>query len=584
MFKPNLILASTLTTLVIAGCADTNNSRLPQGGFQPTLSSAPHPAPQAADEQLRLREESELAAKSERDVSQRRAIPPRHFVAEKKAVTPDAIAGISIARSLAPLRSANEPVNRENYHHFDGNPVTRVAESPVSTFSIDVDTGSYSNVRRMLNAGQLPTRDAVRIEELVNYFDYSYPAPDSVDMPFQVTTETGPNPWKKNTRLLHIGIKGYQVERADIPAANLVFLIDVSGSMQSPDKLELLKKGMKLLVKQLRPQDRVSIVVYAGASGVVLEPTPGDQTFKITQALDKLTAGGSTNGAAGIRLAYEVAQSAYIKEGVNRILLATDGDFNVGTTNFEQLIDLVETRRDSGIGLSTLGFGTGNYNDHLAEQLANKGNGMHAYIDTLNEANKVLVNQLSSTLLTIAKDVKIQLEFNPAVVSEYRLIGYENRQLRREDFNNDKIDAGEIGAGHTVTALYEITLAGSGSERINLLRYSDNRSTKRNHSNELALLRLRYKQPDSDTSQLIEAPVFKKSVKASLEQTTARYRFAAAVAGFGQQLRGSEYLEGFNYDAVLQLARGSRGGDPNGYRGEFIQLVQLARSVDSTTR
>jgi Ca-activated chloride channel family protein len=320
------------------------------------------------------------------------------------------------------------------------------------------------------------------------------------------------------------------------------------------------------------------------ASGVVLEPTPGDQTFKITQALDKLTAGGSTNGAAGIRLAYEVAQSAYIKEGVNRILLATDGDFNVGTTNFEQLIDLVETRRDSGIGLSTLGFGTGNYNDHLAEQLANKGNGMHAYIDTLNEANKVLVNQLSSTLLTIAKDVKIQLEFNPAVVSEYRLIGYENRQLRREDFNNDKIDAGEIGAGHTVTALYEITLAGSGSERINLLRYSDNRSTKRNHSNELALLRLRYKQPDSDTSQLIEAPVFKKSVKASLEQTTARYRFAAAVAGFGQQLRGGEYLEGFNYDAVLQLARGSRGGDPNGYRGEFIQLVQLARSVDSTTR
>ena len=584
MFKPNLILASTLTTLVIAGCADTNNSSVPQEITRPAPSSTPLPAPQTADAQPRLREESEVVANSERDVSQRRAIPPGHFVAEKKSVAQDAIAGISIARSLAPLRSANEPLNRENYHHFDSNPVTRVAESPVSTFSIDVDTGSYSNVRRMLNAGQLPTRDAVRIEELVNYFDYSYPPPDSADTPFQVTTETGPNPWNRNTRLLHIGIKGYQVAKADIPAANLVFLIDVSGSMQSPDKLELLKKGMKLLVKQMRPQDRVSIVVYAGASGVVLEPTAGDQTFKINQALDKLTAGGSTNGAAGIRLAYEVAQSAYLKDGVNRILLATDGDFNVGTTDFEQLIDLVETRRDSGIGLSTLGFGTGNYNDHLAEQLANKGNGTHAYIDTLNEANKVLVNQLSSTLLTIASDVKIQLEFNPAVVSEYRLVGYENRQLRREDFNNDKIDAGEIGAGHTVTALYEITLAGSGSERIDPLRYGGNHKAKRNHGNELALLRLRYKQPDSDTSQLIEAPVYRKSIKTDLEQTTERYRFAAAVAGFGQQLRGGEYLEGFNYDAVLQLARGSRGSDANGYRGEFIQLVQLAQSVDSTTR
>jgi len=577
MFKPNLILASTLATLLIAGCADTDDSRAPQGTTRHAPATTPLPVPQAADKQHQLREEAE------RDVSQPRSRPVKNFVAEKKAVAQDAIAGINIARSLAPLRLASEALNRENYHHFDSNPVTRVAESPVSTFSIDVDTGSYSNVRRMLNAGQLPVQDAVRIEELVNYFDFNYPAPDTLDTPFQVTTETGPNPWNANTHLLHIGIKGYQVAMTDIPAANLVFLIDVSGSMQSADKLELLKKGMKLLVKQLRSQDRVSIVVYAGASGVVLEPTPGDQTFKITQALDKLTAGGSTNGAAGIRLAYEVAQSAYIKDGVNRILLATDGDFNVGTSNFEQLIDLVETRRDSGIGLSTLGFGTGNYNDHLAEQLANKGNGMHAYIDTLNEANKVLVKQLSSTLLTIAKDVKIQLEFNPAVVSEYRLVGYENRQLRREDFNNDRIDAGEIGAGHTVTALYEITLAGSGSERIEPLRYGGNRSTRRKHGNELALLRLRYKQPGSDTSQLIEAPVYGKAIKTRLEQTTDRYRFAAAVAGFGQQLRGGEYLEGFDYDAVLQLARSSRGSDPNGYRGEFIQLVQLAQSVDGRT-
>ena len=584
MFKPNLILASAMATLLVAGCADTDDSRTPQGTTRHAPATTPLPAPQAADEQRQLREEAERVVKTGQDVAQYRARPPMRFVGEKKAVAQDAIAGISIARSLAPLRPASEALNRENYHHFDSNPVTRVAESPVSTFSIDVDTGSYSNVRRMLNAGQLPVQDAVRIEELVNYFDYSYPAPDTLDTPFQVTTETGPNPWNANTLLLHIGIKGYQVAMTDIPAANLVFLIDVSGSMQSADKLELLKKGMKLLVKQLRSQDRVSIVVYAGASGVVLEPTPGDQTFKITQALDKLTAGGSTNGAAGIRLAYEVAQSAYIKDGVNRILLATDGDFNVGTSNFEQLIDLVETRRDSGIGLSTLGFGTGNYNDHLAEQLANRGNGMHAYIDTLNEANKVLVKQLSSTLLTIAKDVKIQLEFNPAVVSEYRLVGYENRRLRREDFNNDRIDAGEIGAGHTVTALYEITLAGSGSERIEPLRYGGNRSTKRKHGNELALLRLRYKQPGSDTSQLIEAPVYRKAIKTRLDQTTDRYRFAAAVAGFGQQLRGGEYLEDFDYDAVLQLARSSRGSDPNGYRGEFIQLVQLAQSVDGTTR
>ncbi|VAW72802.1 Putative von Willebrand factor, vWF type A domain protein STM2315 [hydrothermal vent metagenome] len=551
MFKPNLILASTLTTLLVAGCAETGNVQT-----------------------------------SEKDATSPLAEIPGRSVAKSAAATQNVMADLISLQNAMPMHrmlNASEPVNRENYHHFDSNPVKRVSESPVSTFSVDVDTGSYSNVRRMLNAGQLPVQDAVRIEELVNYFDYSYPAPDTLDTPFQVTTEIGPNPWNENTHLLHIGIKGYQVEKADIPAANLVFLVDVSGSMQSPNKLELLKKGMKLLVKQLRPQDRVSIVVYAGASGLVLEPTPGDQTFKITQALNKLTAGGSTNGGAGIRLAYEVAQSAFIKDGVNRILLATDGDFNVGTTNFEQLIDLVETRRDSGIGLSTFGFGSGNYNDHLAEQLANKGNGMHTYIDTLNEANKVLVNQLSSTLLTIAKDVKIQVEFNPAVVSEYRLVGYENRKLNREDFNNDKIDAGEIGAGHTVTALYEITLAGSGKGRIDPLRYGNKQSKKKNRGNELALLRLRYKQPGGTHSKLIETPLLTKSIKKQLEHTTDRYRFAAAVAGFAQQLRGGEYLEDFAYDAVLKLARNSRGSDQNGYRGEFIQLVQLAKSVDNAT-
>lgn len=562
MLRPGLILTTSLVTLLIAGCADTSDN----AASEQTARSAP------ARVQTPQRPEKKHQPRAKLQI-----------LAERSLMAQDAASPAVMPGNLAAIRPANELPKRENYAHFDSNPVKRVAENPVSTFSIDVDTGSYSNVRRMLNTGRLPVQDAVRIEELVNYFDYSYPGPNGQKTPFRVTTETGPNPWNGKTRLLHIGIKGYDIASKDIPAANLVFLIDVSGSMQSPDKLDLLKKGMKLLVGQMRKQDSVSIVVYAGASGVVLEPTAGNETFKINRALEQLTAGGSTNGAAGIRLAYEVAQSAFIKDGINRILLATDGDFNVGTTDFQQLIDLVEERRKSGIGLSTLGFGSGNYNDHLAEQLANKGNGNHAYIDTLGEARKVLVQQLSSTLLSIAKDVKIQLEFNPAVVSEYRLVGYENRQLRREDFNNDNIDAGEIGAGHTVTALYEITLKGSAGERIDPLRYTTSKQAATPHGDELALLRLRYKQPDSDTSQLIETPVYAKGIKAALDDTTDRFRFAAAVAGFGQQLRGGDYLTEFDYDTVLQLARHARGSDPNGYRGEFIQLVQLAQSVGATT-
>jgi Ca-activated chloride channel family protein len=423
-------------------------------------------------------------------------------------------------------------------------------------------------------------KDAVRVEELLNYFDYDYPAPADLSQPFNVTTEIGPSPWNTGTKLLHIGIKAYEVSAADIPAANLVFLVDVSGSMQSVDKLELLKKGLTLLSKQMRTQDRVSIVVYAGASGIVLEPTPGNETFKITHALEQLTAGGSTNGAAGIRLAYQVAESAFIKGGVNRILLATDGDFNVGTTSFEQLMDLIEEKRKTGIGLSTLGFGHGNYNDQLAEQLANRGNGSYAYIDTLNEANKVLVDQLSSTLLTIAKDVKIQIEFNPAVVSEYRLVGYENRMLKREDFNNDKIDAGEIGAGHSVTALYEITLQGSGAERVDALRYGNPVGTAGN-KDELAYLKLRYKTPGEDTSRLIQSSIKTRDIIETVSSTSEQYRFAAAVAGFGQLLRGGDYLQDFSYDAVLAQSREARGSDENGYRGEFIQLVKLAQSLGS---
>ena len=482
-------------------------------------------------------------------------------------------------RSLDELRAASEPTDREQYAHQEDNPVKRTAEQPVSTFSIDVDTGSYANVRRFLNEGRLPPRDAVRVEELINYFDYDYPLPDSRQPPFRVSTELAPTPWNPKTLLLAVGIKGYDLPKTQLPPANLVFLIDVSGSMESPDKIGLLKPALKLLVRQLRPEDKVAIAVYAGAAGLVLEPTPGSQKVKIEAALDRLSAGGSTNGGAGIQLAYNLAREGFVKGGVNRVILATDGDFNVGTVNFEALKNLVETQRKSGIALTTLGFGTGNYNDQLMEQLADAGNGNYAYIDTLREANKALVEQMSATLLTIAKDVKIQVEFNPAVVEEYRLIGYENRVLRREDFSNDAVDAGDIGAGHTVTALYEIALKGSGGALTEPLRYGKPAETAEARGDEIAFLRLRYKQPDGDTSQLLEWPIRRDQAVREAKEASERFRFAAAVAGFGQILRGGRYTSSFGYDDVLALARAARGPDPYGYRGEFLTLVGLAKSL-----
>jgi len=486
------------------------------------------------------------------------------------------------------VRVAVEPLDRENYAHLDNNPIKRVAEHPVSTFSIDVDTGSYTNVRRMLREGRLPPHDAVRIEEMINYFSYQYPVPTTKDTPFSVTAEIAPSPWATDRHLLRIGIKGYEVPKDSIPAANLVFLIDVSGSMHTPNKLELLKKSLRMLTNQLSAKDRVTMVVYAGASGVVLEPTPGNEKATILQALDRLQAGGSTNGAAGIRLAYQMAEQSFIPGGINRILLATDGDFNVGTVSFEALKSLVEEKRKGGVTLSTLGFGSGNYNDHLAEQLADNGNGANYYIDSLQEAQKVLVDQLSSTMQTIAGDTKIQIEFNPAVVSEYRLIGYENRILKREDFNNDKVDAGDIGAGHTVTALYEITLAGQPGS-VDPLRYGkkDDRpgdrigETRNRNAEELAFLRLRYKHPGEATSNLIERPLYLRDAQKEVAGASTDFRFAASVAAFGQILKGGTYTGSYTYDDVMNLARNSRGDDPFGYRSEFLQLVNLAKTLSA---
>ncbi|QQP94394.1 vWA domain-containing protein [Lysobacter enzymogenes] len=478
------------------------------------------------------------------------------------------------------LSQAPKP-NTEHYETIAPNPIYRTAEQPVSTFSIDVDTGSYANVRRMLAAGELPPKDAVRIEELLNYFDYGYPRPESKDVPFKVSTELAPAPWNAKRVLLQIGIQGYEVEHEQLPPANLVLLVDTSGSMDEPDKLPLLKRAFAQLLPQLRAQDRVSIVAYAGSAGLVLAPTPGDHGGEIMDALERLQAGGSTNGGEGIRLAYATARQAYIDGGINRVLLATDGDFNVGVSDQKALETLVADQRKSGIALSTLGFGSGNYNDAMAERLADVGNGNHAYIDSALEAQKVLVEEMGSTLLTIAGDVKVQVEFNPAVVAEYRLIGYENRLLKREDFNNDKVDAGEIGAGHDVTALYELALVGSGGEASDPLRYAQGEAAKPAAGvkpDELALLKLRYKRPGENDSRLIETALMRRDIAA---RPGERLRFAAAVAGFGELLRGGEHLGGFGWDGVIDLARSARGDDRNGYRGEFLQLAQTARSLQA---
>ncbi len=473
----------------------------------------------------------------------------------------------------APYPVNNQVSSNESYDKIEENIFKMVTTAPLSTFSIDVDKAGYSNIRRMINHGQKIPKDAVKIEEMINYFSYNYPQPKRNE-PFSIITEVANSPWNTNTKLVKIGLKGKDIATENTPASNLVFLLDVSGSMNSENKLGLLKSAMGVLVDKLREEDKVSIVVYAGAAGTVLEPTNGNNKEKIMEAIDKLRAGGSTAGGEGIKLAYKIAEENFIKDGNNRVILATDGDFNVGASSDRAMEDLIEEKRESGVFLTCLGFGMGNYKDSKMETLADKGNGNHAYIDTMQEAKKVLGTEFFGTIYTIAKDVKLQVEFNPKKVQAYRLIGYENRLLNDEDFNDDTKDAGELGSGHTVTALYELIPVGVKSEYlkdIDDLKYTDTKVSN-SKTDELLTVKFRYKEPDGDKSKLIVKTL--KDSNVDIKKTSTDFQFSAAVALFGQQLRDSEFIKAKSSEDVIQLAEAGRGTDEEGYRAEFIRLVK----------
>lgn len=526
----------------------------------------------------------------------------------------DSVVGGMIAPGYYPYPEPSpyyQEQGRDKFEAFKVNPIKVTAQEPVSTFSIDVDTSSYSFARRQLNSGVLPQADAVRVEEMVNYFDYNWPAPETKEQPFKASVAVTDNPWAVGKKLITVGIKGYEMG-TEHPRSNLVFLLDVSGSMNEPTKLPLVKASMKMLLDQMRPDDTISIAVYAGAAGTVLEPTKISDKQKIINAIDNLSAGGGTAGAQGIALAYQLAEQTFDKNAVNRVILATDGDFNVGVSDPEELKKFVEQKRKTGVFLSVLGFGQGNLNDEMMQKLAQNGNGAAAYIDTLNEARKVLVEEASSTLFPIAKDVKIQVEFNPAKVAEYRLVGYETRHLNREDFNNDAVDAGDIGAGHTVTAIYEITPVG-GPVSVDPLRYGAAKPEKTqdcppcppgsegvcapcptgvdpNFGGEIAFLKIRYKLPSEDVSKLITTPITENATvswKECAEASGANcggavptdITWASAVAAFGQKLKGESWTANFSYDDVIALAQKGKGEDASGYRAEFINLVRLAKSI-----
>jgi len=558
MTRFTLFAGTAVAALLLVSCS---NSDVEEGAGAPPVTTADAQKASGSD----LVVTGSLGIRMEKRSADSLAYAP--------APPPPAVAGMYPQWAPPPYHNQG----RDKFTSVAENAFKVAREEPVSTFSIDVDTASYSWVRASLNQNVLPQPAAVRTEEMVNYFPYDYAAPASTAQPFSTNVAVMPSPWSRGRELVRIGIRGYDIHRATRPRANLVFLIDTSGSMQEPNKLPLVKQSLAMLVNQLGPNDRVAIVTYAGSAGTALEPTPASQKQKILSVIDQLGAGGSTAGAEGIRQAYNLAEANLDPEGVNRVILATDGDFNVGITNQDELKGYIERERGKGVFLSVLGYGMGNYNDALMQALAQNGNGAAAYVDTLSEARKILVDEASSTLFPIAKDVKIQVEFNPAAVSEYRLIGYETRMLNRDDFDNDKVDAGDVGSGQTVTALYEVVPVG-GPRAIGDLRYGKPAAIA-SRAGELGFVKIRYKLPKSDVSRLISTPISHASAFRRFEDAPQDARFAVGVAAFAELLRGGKYGGTITYDDVLKIATAARGRDEFGYRNEFVQLVRAAKSA-----
>jgi Ca-activated chloride channel family protein len=571
------LIALTLSALFITGCSNQG----PQSKQTTTKHYKETDHERQADIASKTQKSVEKISATESRIvdTQANDTGKRTAVEYMELNQPQPVMAVTAMRKrIAPPASElfAHPDDRDNYLPSDSNGVFQAATTPLSTFSIDVDTGSYANIRSYLSLGQLPPTDAVREEAFINYFDYNYSVPEDKSQPFATFTELAPAPWNDERHVLRIGLQSYDLPASERKPSNLVFLVDVSGSMHEKNKLPLLVQSLTMMVKQLSARDTVSLVTYAGNVQVVLSPTKGKEKHTIINALKSLKAGGGTHGESGIKMAYQEAKKAFIKGGVNRVILATDGDFNVGTTSIDALKDLIAAQRKQGISLTTLGFGRGNYNDAMMEQLANIGDGNHAYIDTLHEAQKVLLRQMSGTLQSIANDVKIQLEFNPAQVKEYRLIGYQNRLLKDEDFNNDKVDAGEIGVGHTVTALYEVTLAGNQGQ-VDALRYQQKKIM--NTSDELLQVKIRYKLPGKTESKLISQVVNKQQILPDFNSASSDFKFATSVAAFAQKLRQSQYLGDMNYQDIVSIARANRGDDPFNYRGEFVNLVELASAL-----
>lgn len=580
MSRNSLLITGGLSAFLLASCT----------GSAVEEAAAPAPAEEVVVTGYKANGSTQQRARTA-DMAQY-APPPAPEPVYAPAPPPPAmaVAGKASARSFAPsperrpLPGTYQDVGRDKFTSIAENPFKVAREEPVSTFSIDVDTASYSFVRASLTGNVLPQPAAVRTEEMINYFPYDYAAARSADQPFSTDVAVFPSPWTEGRKLVRIGIRGYEIQRATRPRANLVFLIDTSGSMNAPNRLPLVKQSLAMLLDQLSGDDRVAIVTYAGNAGTALEPTRASEKGKILAVLERLGAGGSTAGAEGIRQAYALAEQNLDPQGVNRVILATDGDFNVGITNREELKGFVERERGKGVFLSVLGFGMGNYNDALMQTLAQNGNGAAAYIDTVAEARKTLVDEATSTLFPIAKDVKIQVEFNPATVAEYRLIGYETRMLAREDFDNDKVDAGDVGSGQTVTALYEIVPVG-GPRAIGDLRYSTPVAPRQaGLGSEYGFVKIRYKTPKSATSRLISTPINRAVEVRRFEDAPRDARFATGVAGFAELLRGGKYSGTMSYDDVLRIALAARGDDGFGYRSEFVQLVRQAKTAASLAR